>query len=219
MANNDNLLAKSGLNFFGRMSASATHEIKNTLAIINENSGLMEDLSMMAQKGASLPFDRITDISQRVTKQVQRANLVLNKLNRFSHSVDRETETANLEKTVDVVLNLASRLIEMQGITIKVRAPSSPILINTNLFYLENIIWRAIETICNASQKAKQVNISLKNSSGTALLGFSSDSLDSNLMDNVFGSKEDLALLEHLKLSIKKNIENNGFDLIWPKSI
>ena len=108
------------MQFFGQMSASATHEIKNTLAIINESAGLLEDLTMMAERKPPLSLTRVNDISQRVKKQVERTDLVVRKLNRFSHSVDREIQIIDLEETTCFVLNLASRLIEMQETTIKV---------------------------------------------------------------------------------------------------
>ena len=37
------MIAREGFQFFGKMSASISHEIKNALAIINENAGLLED--------------------------------------------------------------------------------------------------------------------------------------------------------------------------------
>jgi hypothetical protein len=74
MAENENMLAQAGLRFFGKMSVSATHEIKNTLAIIKESAGLLEDLSMMAKKGQPLSTSHINDISQRVARQVKRSD-------------------------------------------------------------------------------------------------------------------------------------------------
>ena len=41
---------EAGLRFFGMMTASVSHEIKNVLAIINENAGLMSDLTQMMMK-------------------------------------------------------------------------------------------------------------------------------------------------------------------------
>ena len=35
-----------GIQFFGKMAASISHEIKNVLAIINENAGLLEDICL-----------------------------------------------------------------------------------------------------------------------------------------------------------------------------
>ena len=64
MEKNENMLADAGMKFFGKMTASATHEIKNALAIINESAGLLEDLSIMASKDHPLSPIRIKDISQ-----------------------------------------------------------------------------------------------------------------------------------------------------------
>ena len=43
-----------GLRFFGKITASVTHEIKNALATINENAGLMTDYIEMAARGRPL---------------------------------------------------------------------------------------------------------------------------------------------------------------------
>jgi light-regulated signal transduction histidine kinase (bacteriophytochrome) len=219
MMKNENLLAEGGIRFFGRMSASATHEIKNNLAIINESAGLLADLSLMAQKGPPLSHVRINDIVQRVTKQVQRADRVLKKINRFSHSADLVTEMADLEKTVIFVLELASRIVEQQGIAVEVIPPSSPMMTTSNYFYLENMIWRAIETSCCAVQGEKQVKISFGTDSALPSIWFSMHTVKDDVMADLFGSKEDRALIAYLALSIKKNKNNNGFGLLWPKHI
>ena len=217
MAEDENALAREGMRFFGRMSASATHEIKNTLAIISESVGLLEDLSMMAEKGHPLSLTRVNDISQRVNRQVQRADRVLRKLNRFSHSVDLSTEIADLEKTVCFVLDLVSRLVERQGAVVEVTSPLSPIMVATNLFYLENMIWRAIETACSAAEGEKQVMISFGTDSAAPSIRFSMGTVKDDVMDDLLESKEDRAIMAYLNISIEKNEENNGFGLLWPK--
>ena len=63
--------AEIGLQFFGKMTASISHEIKNVLAIINENAGLLEDLALLAGRGAAIDPQRLTNMSQAVMKQVK----------------------------------------------------------------------------------------------------------------------------------------------------
>ena len=219
MAENKNMVAEAGVRFFGSISASATHEIKNTLAIINESAGLLIDLSLMAQKGHLLSLERINDISQRVIRQVQRADLVLKKLNQFSHSVDKSTQIADLEKTILFVLDLASRLVERHEAVVEVSSPVSPMMVSTNLFYLENMIWRAIETACCAADGEKKVKISFGTDLSEPLIWFTMNTVKEGIMDDLFGSKEDSALMACLNISIKKNEKNNGFGLLWPKLI
>ncbi len=217
------MLSETGISFFCTMSASATHEIKNTLAIINENAGLLEDLSLMAEKGHPMALERVKDISQRVSKQVGRADLILKKLNRLSHSVDVPREIINLENTVKFVLDLAARIIEMQGVIVEVASPKSPIMVDTNLFYLQILIWRAIEVACCASKGSseclakKHVNISF-GTENIPLIRFSMDRVKAGSID-LFCSKEDRALMASLKISIEKNEENNWFGFMWKKNI
>ena len=216
MAKEKNCLAEGGMRFFGKMSAVATHEIKNTLAIINESSGLLSDLSVMAEKGYPLSSVRINDISQRVTRQVKRADRVLRNLNQFSHSVDLSEETIDLEKTICFVLELVARIFDMQGAAIKVVSPSSPVMVCANLFYLENMIYRAIEIACAAAVE-KQVTISFGTDSTAPSIWFSMDAVIDRSMDKLFGSKQDRVLIAYLDISVEKNDENNSFGLVWPE--
>ena len=52
-------VAETGLQFFGEITASNSHEIKNILAIINENAGLLEDLALMYDRGAQIEPQRL----------------------------------------------------------------------------------------------------------------------------------------------------------------
>lgn len=215
MPDTEILPAIGGIRFFGKMTASATHEMKNALAIINESAGLLEDLSLMTQKGQPISSGRIHDISKRVARQVTRTDLILKKLNIFSHTADQETEIADLEKTVYLVMDIASRLIEQQEIIIEVTPPQFPLLVETSLFYLENLIWTAIETMCHQSKGKNRLNIFFGPDSTVPSIWFSMETANDNLMDDLLGSRDNKALMAYLDISIENN--NNSFGLIWPK--
>ena len=57
-------MGETGLRFFGTMSAANAHEIKNALAVINENAGLLEDLVAMVPKGIPLDPERLAALRQ-----------------------------------------------------------------------------------------------------------------------------------------------------------
>lgn len=217
MATNENILADAGIRFFGKMSASATHEIKNTLAIINESAGLLEDLCLMAEKGSPLSLNHINDISQRVKKQVYRTDGVLKRLNQFSHSVDQSTQVIDLEQTVRFVLSLTSRLLDMQSTVVDVTPPISPIVVTANLFYLENMIWRTIETIYSREKENRQLKISFGNDADEPSIWFSMVSVKGDAMNDMLESKEDNALKDYLGIRIEKNNQKNQLGLLWPR--
>jgi len=57
---------ENALKFFGKMTASISHELKNVLAIINENAGLLEDLCAMAEKGRPVDPVRIKPCPEKL---------------------------------------------------------------------------------------------------------------------------------------------------------
>ncbi len=221
MENNDNTnnsiyeLAEEGLRFFGRMSASTTHEIKNTLAIINENIGLMDDLAMMAQDG-TLSCESVSSISTNIKKQIQRSNNILQKFNKFSHSVDRSTQMIDLEKTVRFTMEIASRLIDMHEVKVQIIPAQFSSGLKINQFFLENIIWKAIDISCHRAKQSKNITISFEKNSVTQSIWFSLGQIEHDFLDNIFISNEDKILIKYLNMAIEKNRADNSFGLVWP---
>jgi C4-dicarboxylate-specific signal transduction histidine kinase len=220
MKNSDNAqsLTEGGFRFFGQMSASATHEIKNTLSIINENIGLMDDLAMIAQDGM-LSGEQIIGISKNIKKQVQRSNGILQKLNKFSHSVDISNQMIDLEKTIRFTLDLSSRLIDMYEVSIEISPFPSSIGIRTNPFFLENMIWKAVETACKGAKQQKKIIISFKREKETVAVWFSMGNMEEGSMDNLFTADEDKALIEYLDIAVEKNRRGHSFGLVWSDTI
>ncbi len=63
-----------GLRFFGQVIASVTHDIKNSLATINENAGLLTDHATMAARGRPLDPEKVNVLAMRIMDQVKRAD-------------------------------------------------------------------------------------------------------------------------------------------------
>ena len=102
-------IAREGFQFFGKMSASISHEIKNALAIINESAGLLEDFSLLAEKGRPIDPERLKLLARSVSKQVQRADGLVKKMNRFAHSADDAIRIFDLGEILDLVVSLVQR--------------------------------------------------------------------------------------------------------------
>ena len=100
------ILTETGLQFFGRISASISHEIKNVLAIINENAGLLEDLTFMANKGKPIDPDRLKRMAATVQKQIGRGDEILKNMNRFAHSIDETVAEVDLNQTIELIIAL-----------------------------------------------------------------------------------------------------------------
>ncbi|GAB6191313.1 hypothetical protein [Desulfocastanea catecholica] len=131
---------------FAKISAAISHEIKNTLSIINENAGLLEDYAQMAEQTGGLPLDRVLSITQTIAKQVDRSNIIMKNLNRYAHSGDTSLAHANLKETLSLVAALASRQAAMKEIRTTVECPPD-IAICTHLISLESLIYLTLLTL------------------------------------------------------------------------
>lgn len=138
-------IGQSGLQFFGRVSASISHELKNVLAIINENAGLLEDLTFAAQRGAAIDPEKLNKTAQNFLKQIHRADEILKNMNRFAHSVDQFSQQVDLHEVATLVANLAGRLAAMRKVSLEVASPQETIALTTNPFLLENLIWLCLD--------------------------------------------------------------------------
>lgn len=78
--------------FVARLTAGATHEMRNVLAIVKESAGLVQDLLAM---GASAD-DRADAALARIEAQVGRGAELLTSLNRLAHGLDRDEEAVDL---------------------------------------------------------------------------------------------------------------------------
>jgi len=162
-----------GLHCFGSISASISHELKNALAIINENAGLLEDLSLMAEKGRPLDPVRLKSLAANISKQIQRADGIIRNMNRFAHSADEPVNCIDLGETLALTVALCSRLAAMKSVTLNFIPPRTPFFVTTRLFYIENLIWLCLKEIFERAGAEKEITIALRSQPEGAAVIFS----------------------------------------------
>lgn len=133
-------LGEAGLSFFGRMSASISHELKNALAIIRENAGLLNDYTEMIAKGMPLDVQRVKTVAARIDGQTRRANDIIKKLNQFAHTVDSPSRSVDLNEMVALLVALCQRTANMRQVTLVVQPADTPVPITTAPFVLLNAL-------------------------------------------------------------------------------
>ncbi len=209
--------SKPEINFFGKILASATHEIKNNLAIINESAGLMEDLSSMG--GTSFTPERVNQISKKIGAQVKRADQVLKRMNQFSHSVDLPVQLVDMEKTAGFVLELGARLLDIMGARVDIIPGASRATVTTNLFSLEHLIWQSIESCLNGIQGEKKMSIEVEDTDRGPCIRFSADGIQSDSCDILIDNRENQDLMKTLGITLQHNKKDYGFSLLWPTPV
>lgn len=219
MSNEWRIIGESGLQFFGTTSASISHEIKNVLAIINENAGLLEDLTLMADKGMPLDPERLKKIAGKVLKQIQRADGIIKGMNRLAHSVDEPIKNVDSGEILELIAALAARFAAKFGVTVEVMPCEGPINITTNPFFLENLIWLCLEFAILAAGPGKTVELIRENAKKGVHIRFARLEGLTETQVHKFPSEQGKALLNVLNAEIEQDTGNGEIILKLPAKI
>lgn len=152
MEQQDATISQICIDTFGRIAASISHEIKNTLSIINENAGLLEDLAAMAGDNGGVSGERIKGATLSIARQVERSNIIMKNLNRFAHSGDVPIAWVNLQETLDLMVSLSSRQAAIKQVSVDHSCPPA-ITCRTKPMILEVLLY---ELFCRVYSSAEE---------------------------------------------------------------
>ena len=162
-----------GLLFCGTMTASMSHEIKNALAIVNENAGLLDDLILLSEKGRPLNPERLKTLAGDIRRQVQRADSIVGRLNRFAHSAGQPVTTTDIKEILEFTAALAARMAAMKGVTITVA--DTTILLQARPFIVENLLWLCLKHLFAMSTGNQTVHLGAENADSHVVIGIQFD--------------------------------------------
>jgi C4-dicarboxylate-specific signal transduction histidine kinase len=195
-------LGEGGLQFFGKMTASISHEIKNALAIINESAGLLDDLTLLAEKGVPLDPAKLKSQAAKIMKQIQRADGIVKLMNRFAHSVDETAKSVDLHDVIEFALALSARFASMRGVTLETRRPDKPVMVYTNPFFLENVLWLCLDFAMDKAGKGATVVLTVDEKESKARVRWAGLGSAKGLTGAPLSGEQEKALMEALGAEI-----------------
>jgi C4-dicarboxylate-specific signal transduction histidine kinase len=195
-------LGEGGLQFFGKMTASISHEIKNALAIINESAGLLDDLTLLAEKGVPLDPAKLKSQAAKIMKQIQRADGIVKLMNRFAHSVDETAKSVDLHDMAEFAVALSARFAFMRGVTLETRRPEKPVMVYTNPFFLENVLWLCLDFAMDKAGKGATVVLTVDEKESRARVRWTGLGSANGLTGAPFSGEREKALMEALGADI-----------------
>ncbi|MGD9368802.1 MAG: hypothetical protein PVH87_24075 [Desulfobacteraceae bacterium] len=166
------VMDETGLRFFSHMSAANAHEIKNALAIINENAGLLEDLVILSEKGVALDSERLKRLAGKIKQQVARADKIAKSTNRFAHSVDLEHGPADLERSLRLIKSMAMRFATQRHIDIEIIPISPTITLSVQPFRLLHLLWLCLQCAMEATDSEETIQIASKRENGGVMVQY-----------------------------------------------
>jgi hypothetical protein len=125
----------------GKVSASTTHEIKNQLAVLSEQAGLLQDLAQIASDAGGLDVEKVQNLSRRIIERVGLSNDIVKRYNSFAHLSDNAVGPVYAEEIVDLMVGIYRRLAGMKPVSLAVQKAhpeleliSRPMLLAAALF-------------------------------------------------------------------------------------
>ncbi len=208
---------ESQLRFFGKMTASISHEIKNVMAIINESAGLLEDYSLMAEKGMPIDPERLKVVSERVTAQIQRADIITKNLNNFAHSVDEFEKSIGIRETLELAVGLAGRFADMRSVKLRFQPSDDFPTVITSPFHLLNLVWRVLDFAMDASGAGKTVALAFDGGAKSVNIRVTGIEASPNARDALFPTESIAELLHMLGAVIRQDGKKGEIILVLPK--
>ncbi len=189
------LVGQSGLTYFGRTTASISHELKNALAIIKENAGLLGDYLLMMEKGMPIDPARFKTVAGRIEDQITRADGIIKNLNRFAHSVDDPVKAIDLNETAGLLGVLSQREAAMRQIALQVIPQEGTLTVTTAPYLLLNLLGRCLSICLQHMGAGKTLSVRVAKEGDKACIVF--DALDAAALASAgsFPGESESALL------------------------
>ncbi len=168
-ASTEDLVRLRHLAFVGRVTASLSHEVKNTLAIIGESSGLMGDLIDYTPPPADwAPYPRVKMLLTTIGEQVQRSAELIKRLNRFAHSMDDEMAPLELNDLLKEITQLAQRFARLREVRLETAMASEPLNMRSDPFRIQQVVFHLIEVSLESAPKGTTVVVGSKRNESAA---------------------------------------------------
>ena len=211
-------VSETGLQLFAKTCISISHETKNSLAIMKENTGLVEDIYLMADKGIPLDTKRIRTLGTRIMEQIGRADGIIDTLNKFAHSMDEITQRIDICNLLGMAASLSERLFLIRGIKLIVKK-DKPLKVTTNPFVLQNLVWLCLNFAMDVTGEAKTVSMAVEPRENGGLIRFTGLKELSGIPAGTFPTGKEKALIELLCAKVTTDVEHEELLLILPDEI
>ncbi len=189
------------LAFFGAVTASVSHELNNVIAIINELTGLLDDMRYGAEQGQPIGPERLKNLHERLDRQVKRGEKIIKRLNKFAHSTDQPIIEFDFNLVLGNLVDLTQRLADMKMVKLVYNPEASPLQYTGNPFELQHIIFRCIRLLLDSAEKDSSISLIVNNEKGNYSLG-----IECSEISNPEFTDDDIHLIGQIA-------ENQGADL------
>jgi hypothetical protein len=204
--------------FIAEITAGATHEMRNVLAIVKESAGLIDDLVRAFDQRGSLDQEKLQRAVGRIDAQVTRGAELLSHLNRFTHSLDHASDTLDLEQEVRQVAFLCQRRAKRRRQQLQVQPGDQNPVAVTNPFPLQQAMFTAVDCCMQQLPEGSTIAIGTGRTDGRPSVEFTGDAGNESPPSPTEAEKWDrlAELLDDLGASLETTSAAYGFRVVFP---
>ncbi|MCK5541903.1 MAG: hypothetical protein KAI40_04365 [Desulfobacterales bacterium] len=159
--------------FFGKVTASVTHEMQNVLAIIKENSGLMEDFLLINQTGDLSDIEeKLGKCIKTIKKQAYRGVDLTSGLNGFVHTTDNARMSVNILDLVKKLISITERIFRQKNVNISIIESEKPYSVIIDPLFFQMVSFLCIECLVESFEADGAAAIDIRLSNNQAAIEF-----------------------------------------------
>lgn len=155
--------ANDDLRFFGTVCASVSHELKNVLAVMHEQAGLLGDLALMAERGMPLDPCRLAAAADCLLKQVRRGDAILTNISRFAHTTDASAKPVDLAEVASLAVALCRRRADMRQVCLAAE-PGQAVCAAVDPFLAVRLLASCLDRAMDAPGAEKTIRVAAADS-------------------------------------------------------
>lgn len=210
---------------FGKLTASATHEFQNVLAIIKESAGLMEDvLAFTPMENADILEERLGMPLSTVKKQVARGVELVSCLNGFAHTTDQARMQVDVVALSRRLVLLTRRLAANVGVELVLEERDTPLYLTVDAMQLQLCLYYAMESFFSVLPARAVITLGCQDSGSLSCVVFSvnhpDQALPGDLPRHLSETPSWSILMEGAKLiDVRPEPNDNGVTLFFKEFV
>jgi C4-dicarboxylate-specific signal transduction histidine kinase len=215
MASHDNQEAA----FVAKITAGATHEFRNVLAIVKESAGLIEDLLSFGGRQGAPDREKVLRAVNRIRAQVNRGAELMTALNRFAHCLDRPEGPRDLLEEVRQVAFLSQRDARPGRHRLEVAEASVSAQVSLDALWLQMALFAAVRCCLDVVPDGGWVLLSVRRPDDRVAVEFTGSADGSESIPPITGSSGWSLLGERVEAlggAVELLDDHWGFQLLLP---
>ncbi len=152
--------------FIGKLTAGATHEIRNVLSVIKESAGLMQDLLEMGGAGEFTHHEKFLRLISNILTQVDRGSVVAKELNTLAHAPDERLRSVDVGQVLRSQSVLYARFCRGRQVKLTVDASASRAFVTTDPLVLHSAVCAVIDAIVAEAPPQTELSVTCESAAG-----------------------------------------------------